>query len=35
MDKNRQFKKIKIMLMRSDKFVRLSGIMMMGLNLKG
>ena len=30
MDKNRQFKKIKIMLMRSDKFVRLSGIMMMG-----
>ena len=30
MDKNRQFKKVKIMLMRSDKFVRLSGIMMMG-----
>jgi len=30
MDKNRQFKKVKIMLMRSEKFVRLSGIMMMG-----
>ena len=30
MDKNRQFKKVKIMLMRSDKFVRLSGIMMLG-----
>jgi hypothetical protein len=30
MDKNRQFKKIKIGLMRSEKFVGLSGIMMMG-----
>jgi predicted metal-dependent peptidase len=30
MDRNRQFKKIKIGLMRSGKFVGLSGIMMMG-----